>query len=397
MDNLDVELKKFFSQDITVPQKCTYALKNALYEKRRVPIFSRLKLANVLTAICLCVVTTSGIVFAKEIKEAIKYFFNASEGMDTAIDNGYIEEPEMEYIESKGTKIKVENMLMDDFNLSFTFSIKLDEKEMKASEIMSMEFPDMIITDEGNRILHCNDKETFDQYCKENDLPYTFGESNENYVNTGINCYIKTKEDDIIEVVYNIYGGKFPKSKKLFINLSKINCPKKEGAEKEYTFIGNWKMKIDVPEKFYNRSATVYTVKYCSDPTLKITDATVYNTGMRFGFETNVKPIYDESDSTEIQDKKFAEFDEWYYKKMVEEDKNMINNEYLENEKGEKFRGIASSSEDSASQYTVEGEFWHFETFGLTKYDMTDKLTVHFNILLPYESRDVVVELERNS
>ena len=74
---------------------------------------------------------------------------------------------------------------------------------------------------------------------------------------SGVNIIPTQRQNNHVQVVYNIYTGGdtiYPKSKKLNIKMSKINISKNEGTfmgDEEITLTGNWKFGLDVPEKMY--------------------------------------------------------------------------------------------------------------------------------------------------
>ena len=126
-------------------------------------------------AACCTMFLTTGIVFADEITRAVKNIFNYSKGVEKAIENDYIEVPAQQIAESNGINIEVKNFLMDDYDLSFTFKVHVEDTEL-FNKISNINLNDMIITDEENNILYCEDKEKFDKYCQTNNFNYTFGE-----------------------------------------------------------------------------------------------------------------------------------------------------------------------------------------------------------------------------
>lgn len=413
MDNLDKKIHSILSEELEMSNSYINMLNDTIdglpdkNSKRKSFKFLKLALA---TTCCLTLII-SGTVFALNKDNIINHakdFFLVNKGIDTAIDNGYIEKTDINYISSNKTKVSLENILMDDFNLSFSLLINID-KNIDTSKIARIRIPNMIITDEENRILYCDDKTTFDNYCKEKNLNYTFGETSDNYINSGSNWYIKNKSADskIFELVYNLYGNKYPKSKKLFISFTQINMTEKEISEnEEIALSGNWNIKYNLPKKFYNRTAIVYSVKNCSNPNFKITEACLYNTGMRYSFETKLKEWYPEGANKKERDKAYDEQMKWIKKEEyqlfeIEQGSGdaYIRDEYLETKDGKKYYPLASSTEDQFTSYQVTGDFEHMQTFSLTKYDSNaDKLKIHFSLHLPYldEPEDVIIELERN-
>ena len=74
----------------------------------------------------------------------------------------------------------------------------------------------------------------------------------ENYINSGVNNYIQTIDNNIIKVIYNFTPSalsKYPNSKTLTINLKNLRY-----SENSEEIKGDWSFTIDLPEYFYNRS-----------------------------------------------------------------------------------------------------------------------------------------------
>ena len=164
MKNIENKIKTVLSDELELPLNYKQMIRNTLYTEKNKKVFQRFNFVKMALATSACLVLTTSIVFAKDISDFIKNFFSHNFGMDTAIENGYIDNSSMDYIESNGTKIKVNRFLMDNYNLNLDLSIKLDES-IKQDKILRMSFPNMIITDENNNILEEVDE--FDIYSKE--------------------------------------------------------------------------------------------------------------------------------------------------------------------------------------------------------------------------------------
>ena len=304
MDKLDNELKKFFSKDINVPNKCRNALKNALYTKEKSKI-NKYAFAKIIATSCIGIILISGVVVATNYNKIINYF-GLGNGIDTAVESGYIEEPNMNYISSFSTledeenaiilsniktNVKINNFLMDDLNLSVNFDFEFDKainETVNFNDIRNIELRDLIVTDEENRIIYCKTtKDVFDEYCKKYDLPYIFGQFNENYMNNGLNSFIKyhDQETSQISLIYNMYADGYPKSRKLKFNFSKILIKElnENEIEKNTILTGEWNINVDVPEKMYNRQTVPYKVVRCSNEDFNITTAFVTDTGFEIG------------------------------------------------------------------------------------------------------------------
>ena len=66
---------------------------------------------------------------------------------------------------------------------------------------------------------------------------------------------------------------------------------------------------------------------------------------------------------------------------------------YVVNEDGEKFFPAESSSEDSGFSRPYTGDITYWQTFSLTKYNATNKLSVY----IEYKQKSIKIELERIS
>ena len=124
-DEIDNLFFQYFENNQEVPRIITNCIETAMYKSKNKYGITILIKKIIITLISFITVT-GGIVFASNI---IKNFFNNSKGLDTAVENGYIEQGG-ENVVSNNTDITVKNFLMDDFNLSFTLEMKFDESAL---------------------------------------------------------------------------------------------------------------------------------------------------------------------------------------------------------------------------------------------------------------------------
>lgn len=245
---------------------------------------------RIIATTCVGMILMSGVVFAANIDNIKDYFRGLGSGIDTAIENGYVENPEMDYVGSnttlskktgtivKDVKVdaKIEDFLMDDLNLSTQFSFEFDEKihsYIDLNNISDITLNDLFVRDEENRLIYSGtDEDTFEKYCKENNLNYVFGEyDNEKYFNNGLNWFPSfiSKEASFAKLTYNMYSEGFPKSKKLYFSFSKITITEHNDSN-EIIIQGNWEIELDVPEKMYNRTSESYRVISCSNDDFEV-------------------------------------------------------------------------------------------------------------------------------
>ena len=382
------------------------------------------KIKSIITntfTIAICTLSITGMVFAKEISTKVyENFFGTGNGVGKAIEEGYIEESKTEsepsesvavneetgqVIEDFETSIKVDKFVMDDFTLSITFDVEFSDKikEMiEPSKMGDMNFPDLVIYDENNVILYCLGGNRLTEFCKEQGLgDYNYSTiPDEILVNSGAECYIESKDKNSVKMLYNLYTGGdiYPKSKKLYFDMNKIKIsgsPETLMGEEEITLSGDWNFSVDVPEKMYNRSNIVYKQKSSTNNDFKVTAATLYDTGMDISMELKVEPIPKEPTTPELEfykslpeDHELKSFELYNYlsrklynsEEYQEFSKQRLNSwdfeKYLVNENGEKFE-LTQGPTPNGSGHIDKNNIYHFNgMFDLTKYDMSDEITV---------------------
>lgn len=391
------------------------------------------------------IILVSGVAFAANYDKIVETFF-LGKGLDSAAQNGYIANPDMDYIASNTTatdqitgitldninvNAKIEDFLMDDLNISTHFTFEIDTKINETFDLDTLhyiELKDLMVTDEENKILYCMDQKTIEKYCKENNIDKTYLESSDNYYNCGLNTVIErhNKEYGMINFTYNMYTGdaSFPKSKKLHFKFTEIQLKREDWLENENSIVnlkGDWNIDLDVPEKMYNRQSIAYKVVSCENPDFQITNATLTDTGFEFGMIISniakpeqpqvLKDLWKEYSDGKIDgdefnikintEKELIEASEQYFKERTPvtiydlendvEHKNIENVTYVENEKGEKFESTMSPSRRQDGNFIDGDKFSFYETFGLTTYTATDKLKVR----VMFKDKPYIVELER--
>lgn len=407
-----------FDKYVIIPNEILYNIENVMYKKKKnnIIIFVK-KIIAVIVGICTL---TGGIVFAREY---ILKTFDLGKGVDTAIENGYIytnNQNVEEKIKDQETKININEFFMDDTNMSAKFSIDINEnlkEQLNISNIKNIELSDLIVTDENNNIIYCNNEETFKNFCQNNKLNYKFGEYTENYFNGGVNSILEpSSKENVINLTYNIYSGdmekSYPKSKHLKYNFHNIKLITNYEDNTEYKILeGDWQIEVDTPEIMYNRTSITYNVVNCSDENIKINTAKVSDTGFEFGctmhniklpekvrkYKENIsrKDISEEERTKIIQE--YLESDipltpvSSYYDTNLGETIEKCT--YIKNEKDEKFLISSNPGRKQRQDFINENsDFIIYETFDLTKYDTTDKLEIH---LMFYDSL-ITINLEKN-
>ena len=392
-------------------------------------------------AACL-VFTLTGTVFAKDIGIFIINKFGLGQGIETAVENGYIESPEIDFLESQtsvinqneqkvindvNASVKIKDFLMDDYNLSVEFDFQFDEKIkefVNLDNLHQIELSDLIVIDEEKRIIYSEaNQEDFEKYCLENDLNYKYQNFNDNYMNNGLNTFLGAHNNELntLTFTYNMYAEGYPKSKHLNFSFSKIKIVENQN-ENSITLTGNWEIDIDIPEKMYNRSEEYYKVVSCENENFKVYTSKLTDTGLEIGIkilniEKPEKPKELAQKESELNEKgsysfgtkeQFLElFGDEKYLKMYEEYRaksQPINVTgityawgtptegcYVLDSNGNKFKSTMSPSRKAHLDFEDGNKFDFYETFGMTKYDSTDNITV----IIEFYGEPVEIKLEK--
>lgn len=368
----------------------------------------------------ICVLSVTGMVFARDISTKIyDNVYGGGYGYGKAIEEGYIEKTDMEdeisvstieneetgeILEDLETKIKVEEFLMDDFSLSATLDITLSDEIkniVKIEDIWNVSFPDLIVYDEDYNVLRCGYGNRYKEFCKEKNIEPN---EEEKFFGSGENGpLINAKKGNHLKVMFNIYigGPYYPKSKQINFELTKIrisNQVETMHGEEQLVLKGDWKFSVDVPEKMYNRTSVKYAQKSTTNSRFKLTDATVYDAGMNIGFEFqgekplerpttpelefyNSLPEDDELRNSEIREYLNNELlqTEDYKKYMEQIFKQGDFEKYVVNSNGEKFEQTINNQENGGTSTDENGYIKFTGMFDLTKYDMTDEITLYID------------------
>ncbi len=270
MDELDNKIKEILSKKIEVPKSFTYSIENALKDKKRVTKNKILKVATILTTVILTIGTVSTIYahikweieYNQFINRKIQYGYTT---IQEAVDDGYEQNIDMEYIYQDGIGVKLDSlMITDDY-----FFMKLDfdfEKELIFdSNAMTYGYA---IYDENDNIYGVYEpmpdyRQYLKKLCRELKLNKGITLSN---TQSGANV-IKYQDNNMVTTSEMTSNVGFPKSKKIYIRIFGLgyqifnNNGTKINIEKINISDAEWILEINVPEKFYERETTKLKLK----------------------------------------------------------------------------------------------------------------------------------------
>ena len=149
-------------------EKITNGINNVNLQKERKKIFNFHNLKKVAVAAVSLITVSAGVVLANttDIVSFIKNIFNDNDAVNTAVENGYVYEAPTVYTASEDTKMKITEMIMDDYTLDLNMLARLD-KEIDVTGIDSINIPDMIITDDENKILYSSSSQKSIDFCNQ--------------------------------------------------------------------------------------------------------------------------------------------------------------------------------------------------------------------------------------
>lgn len=345
-------------------------------------------------------------------------------------------------------KIAVKEITMDDNLLRVTFDMELAEEISKKIKYnpqdfyyADIKFEDLMITDESENILYSADinkaieklniadekRQTKLQSTLENEL-----KENEKYFSGNEDYFINKYDNGKVELIYNLnlvgLDKYYPRSKCLNFNINKIRIITEEhtDGEEEFYYSGKWDLKADIPENVYSRKRVSYkeisnnigeeneTLKFdvlqtCTEVklSLKTIDRASLNPAPCL---TLINSLEIGEPSTQIRDwfvdlfraseeylkyeddllKSYLITGERYFEDYKGEN---ASGPYLENENGQKFGLSRGPYSNGGGKFTDDNFYQPSLCFELTKEQMTDKLTLHFN----YLDKEYVFEFEKES
>ena len=248
MDYLDKIIKKMYMEDkknTYIPSQTEKRINETIKSLNNKKTFNfKYKVASFFT---VALMGTSIIAFANgDFEKLFANIFNydniQEKGIQSAVDCGYVQNTNMEYIECNETKFKIDYVTMDDSSLAINFNFLLNEN---ADNYQGLAFYDLKIYDDKSNLIYTEE---------------------ERYPNDGIALGIAIpkvvfiQDNNIIQSLL-IESDRFPKTRSLCVKFSKITLYNvNEGNPITKDIVGNFDINIPLEEKFYNRETIEYEV-----------------------------------------------------------------------------------------------------------------------------------------
>lgn len=291
-----------------------------------------------------------------------KFGHNASDGIQIAVDNGYVGQVNTEYKDSNGIGISINSFLIDDANFDISFDVKFDS-HYKIEDMLKMDIMDLKVVNENNEKIFA----TCELEAEEMKTLYkTEQEARANYDSYqggyGNNCEKINNNEIRFYLTATGNPRNFPESKVLKVTFHKIRITNwvERKEEFEYTiYEGNWDYTIDVPSEMSRSNIVKYNAVSISDENYKFEEAKLSNTAFKI-YLSNCNEI------------------------------TWNDNECVETSDGRKFYPARRSDGDGEISVLGDGIVRYYNTFNLTTYDATEKLKVH---VFKRNGDEVIIEL----
>ena len=400
MDSLDQYIQGVVTKEIYEPENYIRTIQNSLDTNDcHRKYFNLYKVA----IIVICLLCTSGIAYATY--NYVKNNFNRRKGIETAINNGYIMNVDGEPVTSNDVSLKINQILLDDYNLDISFGLEFKNMEIP-DNIQAIEFENILIADENNNILyHSDNKDFFDNYVKSNNLNINYIKYSDNYINSSSSNKYNCNNSNNYNLLYNISvnNGTFPKSNSLHIYIENVVLRVKNHNSVINT---NWNLTSSLSSSFQIRDTVNYTyVSNDDNNDIVSVIATTYTTGTNIKLEMKVST--DKVDSQKLKEliekaknesNEITEYYHGFYMSNTEKDLydennriyNSFNNMYLENSFGEKFYITNNINADSNVYRSLEQDYLLYNcTIDMTTYNCTNEITLHFT----YNNEEYAISL----
>lgn len=397
MDSLDQYIQGVVTKEIYEPENYIRTIQNSLdTNDRHHKYFNLYKVA----IIVICLLCTSGIAYATY--NYVKNNFNRRKGIETAINNGYIMNVDGEPVTSNDVSLKINQILLDDYNLDISFNLEFKNMEIP-DNVQAIKFESMLITDENNNILyHSGNKEIFDEFVTKNNLNVSYKEYTDKYINSGLSINIIPDNKSSFMLACNLspFNATFPKSTKYNIYIENIvfsinNTDKVINA--------NWNLESSLTSDFQNRNLVKYTCQNLSDyNNIVNVDVVTYTTGTNLKIEMKlsndeidakklkelIEKAKSEQQNTESKNLNKIENDLYYSKNKLHD---LISNVYIENAIGEKFYVTDKvNTNEYILKSQVDNNLIYSNIFDMTTYTCTNTVILHFT----YNSEDYNINLK---
>lgn len=251
MYDYEEKITSILKKEVSKPMSYEYAIKNVFIRNTfsasstNNPMqFYKSKniISRFVVTFMFVIIISSGLVFAKDIKHFFKQLFNNStSAINEAVDNGYVQKENNDFIYDKNIGIKISSLFYDTVNLNIAFNFILPQKNIK-----SVNLNDISITTENNVLIY---KSNFEYTENFDELPLS------NYFNSILES-IKLSDNEF--TTSTLIGLKeHDELNKLFCKITKLRINYEDNTNE--IIEGNWNLEISINESMKKSSSIKYS------------------------------------------------------------------------------------------------------------------------------------------
>jgi len=221
--------------------------------------------AKIAVVASVCLILTSGIVFAKDIEKIVrKLFTNTTPAIEEATRNGYVQSVYKDFVYDQGIGVRVDNIVLDEINLNISLQY---ENESKKENIKSIRMNKFIIkTDTGEKIFDNNQK-----YSTSLDDVYTAQKMDWFNQPEKISDYVF--KDSILFTM----GERSKEKKELKFIIQSFDVTYQDDTKEE--ILGDWNFNVEITKEM-RKSQTIEYKLLEENKNIESCKATLYPTGL---------------------------------------------------------------------------------------------------------------------
>lgn len=258
-----------------IPVSTQKAIENAFKDKHKEKSTTIIMLKRVAVFILCIGIITATTVYAKDIINFITSIFtNSTPGIDKAVDNGYVQNVDMDFITYNDVGVKVDYLLMDDKNLDISFVYKYNNEN---SRFDSLKFTNLSIKDEQNNILCLLSEDTSDI-------------SNVNILGTTTKLLNEQQfiDDTTVKESLLVTSENFPNSQVLYVEITQMTLVINDEVKH---IDGNWNFSITIDDKI----VTSNSYEYSSSDSSYVDKVTASLNATSLSIELQLNTLFDEA------------------------------------------------------------------------------------------------------
>ncbi len=202
------------------------------------------KILKMVATFILAIVIVGGVTYGGiKIVEIFRIKGMDDAGIQTAIQNNYIQNIDMDYVEEEKVKFKVDYFMMDDLNFDLVFNFVTEER---VENYEGIALTNLRITDENNNQIYF-DSEDQDIWTK-------------NIALMTSDWSVIEKQGNTLRQVLHLTSNNFPKSNKIYVSFDKVTLYNvNQGDPITIEYDGDYKLDFDVSEQLSERKTIEYT------------------------------------------------------------------------------------------------------------------------------------------